>query len=417
MRSGDYYLPAVALGIAFAIKLPALWRGWREPLIRSVHSVLVTAGACFFLAAPPTISAVNRLTGVPNLSAPLVYCVMGAFSCACLVLIVNWRGGPRERVRRGARRWITAYGVAVVAIPALFALGDAPVERLRDFDTHYATTPFIREMIVIYLVAHIVSAAMTTAMCLHWLKAVRQWLRTGLVVLVAGFLSNLLFGVSKLTAVVARWTGRDWDGLSTEVAPPLAALGGVVTTIGFLLPLVGPRLTDAALIWRTYLRLGPLWRRLRALPGDHPPLPAIPWWAPADLRLTVRETVIHDELLGLHPFLDDRVRRHAHDTALADRATPEQARMAGLAAMLLTAMESRTSAPPPDTGPPSPDDPVAPSGAHALTTALAPGRDRLLLLSHALRSAPPPTTRRGAVDTSGPRSSAGEQKSPYPPTR
>src|SRR4029078_4307886 len=105
MRDSDYYLPALALGIAFVAKLPALRRGWRNPLVRSVCFLVFAAGICFFFAAPPTIKAVNDLTGVPNFSGPLVYCIMSAFSCACLVLIVNWRGGPPELVRRSSRRW------------------------------------------------------------------------------------------------------------------------------------------------------------------------------------------------------------------------------------------------------------------------------------------------------------------------
>ncbi|MFI1015101.1 MAB_1171c family putative transporter [Streptomyces sp. NPDC020965] len=380
MRNSDYYLPAVALGIAFVAKLPALKRGWRDPLVRSVHFLLFTAGVCFFFAAPPTISAVNRITGVSNLSGPLVYCIMCAFSCACLVLIVNWRGGARERVRRGVRRWILAYGAAIVALPVLFVLGDAPVERLRDLDTYYANTPFIREMIITYLAAHIVSALVTTTMCLRWARAVGQWLRIGLVVLVFGFVFNLLFGVSKLTAVVARWTGRDWDALSTTVAPPLAAAGGLVTTVGFLLPLVGPRLSDLGRAWLTYARLGTLWRRLRVLPREDAPLPMIPWWAAPGLRLTVRETVIHDELLRLQPYLDDRVRRRAYDASIVAHAPREHARSVSVAAMVLVAVAARLGGDAPG------DEESSRAGAEALTAALSPGRERLVRLSRTLRS-------------------------------
>ncbi|MGW6460243.1 MAB_1171c family putative transporter [Streptomyces sp. NPDC055078] len=381
MRNSDYYLPAVALGIAFAVKLPALRRGWRDPLVRSVHFLLCTAAVCFFFAAPPTISAVNRITGVPNFSAPLVYCIMGTFSCACLVLIVNWRGGPRERVRRSSRTWIAVYAAAVTAVPVLFVLGDAPVERLRDLDTYYAGTPFIREMIVTYLAAHIVSAVVTTAMCLRWARVVGQWLRLGLVVLVIGFVLNLCFGLAKLTAVVARWTGRDWDALSTALAPPMAAAGGLITTAGFLLPLLGPRISGVRRAWLTYTRLGALWREVRQERGEPGPLPSIPWWAPPELRLTVRETLIHDELLRLQPYLDDGVRRRAYETAIAARATEEHAGTVGVAAMLAAAVAARRSGPAPDE-----DAEGARTGADALTAALSPGRERLVRLSGALRS-------------------------------
>ena len=82
---------------------------------------------------------------------PLVYLLLSAFSGSCLVLIINWRGGPPETTRRLSRRWIAGYGAVCAAIVLLFVLGEAPVERLRDFDTYYANTPYIREMIVLYL--------------------------------------------------------------------------------------------------------------------------------------------------------------------------------------------------------------------------------------------------------------------------
>ncbi|MFI6288976.1 MAB_1171c family putative transporter [Streptomyces sp. NPDC051018] len=384
MRNSDYYLPAIALGIAFVAKLPALRRGWRDPLVRSVHFLLFSAAACFFFAAPPTITAVNRITGIPNVSAPLVYGIMCAFSCACLVLVVNWQGGPAERVRRGSRRWIAVYGVAIVAVPVLFALGDAPDERLRDLDTYYANTPYIREMIITYLAAHITSACVTTLLCLRWARAVRQWLRAGLTVLVIGFILNLGFGVAKLTAVVARWAGADWDHLSSAVAPPLAAVGGLITTVGFLLPLLGPQFSDIWRAWITYTRLGVLWRRLRPVRGEATPLPVIPWWASPELRLTVRETVIHDELLRLQPYLDDRVRRRAYESAITGSAPREHARTVGVAAMVAAAVEARRTGRIPE------DDEQAAvhaqAGAEALTAALSPGLERLVRLSGAFAS-------------------------------
>ncbi len=382
MRNSDYYLPSIALAIAFIAKMPALWRGWRNPLVRSVCFLVFTAAVCFFFAAPPTILAINDLTGVPNFSAPLVYGIVCAFSCACLVLIVNWRGGPAETVRRSTRRWLVGYAAAIVALPVFFALGDAPVERLRDLDTYYARTPFVREMIVTYLVAHLVSAVVTTTLCLRWARAVGDWLRVGLVVLVIGFVLNLAFGIAKLTAVIARWTGRDWDFLSTTVAPPIAAAGALIVTVGFLLPLLGPRVSGVCGAWITYRRLGPLWRQLRAVQTDRSSLPRISRWAAPELRLTVRETVIHDELLRLQPHLDDHVRQRAREAALHGNASAEKADVVGVAAMVIAAVEARAGT----TGRGPDDGHGTTAGAEALTASLSPGRTRLVQLSRALRS-------------------------------
>ncbi|MEU5400007.1 MAB_1171c family putative transporter [Streptomyces sp. NPDC005963] len=383
MRNSDYYLPSIVLALALAAKLPGLRRGWRDPLVRSVHFVLFTATSCFVLAAPATIALINRLTGTPNIAAPLVYCFLCAFSCTCLVLIAYWRGGPPSRVRRVTRGWMAAYGTVIALLPVLFALGEAPVERLRDFDTYYADTPYLREMIVLYLLAHTVAAAVTTLMCLLWARAVGQWLRVGLCLLVAGFFFNLSFGLAKLTAIGARWAGGNWDALSTTAAPLLASAGGLTTAIGFLVPLLAPRFTAALHAGLTYTRLGALWHWLsRAQPGAEPPRrPRIPWWAAPELRLTVRETVIHDELLRLQPYLDDRVRRRAYASAVVGYAPRRYARAVGVAAMVVTAVEARREGQPPGEG----TDP-AQSGVHALTAALSPGREGLVRLSQILRS-------------------------------
>src|SRR5262249_43479005 len=190
MDGSSYYIPAAAMGVALAVKAPALSRSWRDPLLRSVCALIALAGLVFCFAAPPTIAKVNEFTGITNVSAPLVYCLMSAFSASCLVLVVNWRGGPPEETRRTSRRIIAGYGVVVAALITLFVLGRAPVQRLVDFDTYYARTPYISGMIVLYLAALTVAGVSMNIMCGHWALQVRGWLRAGLLIIVAGYLFN-----------------------------------------------------------------------------------------------------------------------------------------------------------------------------------------------------------------------------------
>ncbi|MFF3553999.1 MAB_1171c family putative transporter [Streptomyces tsukubensis] len=407
MRSSDYYVPSAFLALVFVAKLPALVRGRNNPLIRSVCALVGTAGLCFFFGAPPTISAVNELTGIPNVSGPLVYMIMGVFDCSCLVLIVNWRGGPPDRVRRRTRQWITVYAVATVALPVLFFLGEAPEERLRDLDTYYATTPYIREMIVLYLGAHLLSATVTTVLCLRWARHVGGWLRAGLTVLVCGFVLNWAFSATKLTAVVAAWSGRDLSGLSTGAAPPVAAVGALVTAVGFLLPLVGPRLDDQATSWTAYRRLAPLWRLLRTTPGEAGGPAGASWWASPRTRRTVRETLIHDRLLTLGPRLDDGVRQRATELAAAEGASAADAAAAGLAAMVRAAV-AETGAAEPEPEPEETGTADRPgwgvsAGAAALTAAVRPGSGGLVPLARAVGRAEPSERREGTDGgTAGP---------------
>lgn len=341
MDGSSYYFPAVAMAIVLVIKTPALLRDWRDPLLRSVCALLLLAGLVFCFAAPPTIGEVNRVTGVTNVSAPLVYVLLSTFSASCLVLIINWRGGPPEVTRRLTRRWIAGYGAVSAAIVVLFALGDTPAERLRDFDTYYANTSFIREMIVLYLAAFSVAGIAMVVMCWRWALQVRGWLRAGLLIIAFGFLSNVPYSALKFTAVVARWNGGNLDDLSTYVAPLVASAGAQISAVGFCLPLACQRIGDSWTTWSTYRRLGPLWRELRPVADHGERAVRMSWWSPVQLQVTQRESDIHDGMLNLHPYFDSEVRSRAYAAAVASGSAPDEARAEADAAMVTAAVRAR----------------------------------------------------------------------------
>jgi hypothetical protein len=345
MDGSSYYIPAVAMGVALTVKAPALSRSWRDPLLRSVCALLALAGLVFFFAAPPTIARVNDVTGITNVSAPLVYCLLSAFSASCLVLVVNWRGGPPEETRRTTRRIVAGYGAVILALITLFALGHAPVERLVDFDTYYARTPFMREMIVLYLVALTVAGVAMSFMCGRWALQVRGWLRAGLLIIVTGYLFDLAYLTTKFAAVIARWNGHDLDYLSSDAAPVLASAGAQISAVGFCLPLACRRVGDSWNAWSTYRRLGPLWRELRPVSAHGDRGVRISWWSPVDLQVTQRESDIHDGMLSLYPYFDSKVRSRAYDAAVAAGSDPVQARAEADAAMVAVAVRARTADP------------------------------------------------------------------------
>ncbi|MGW1894863.1 MAB_1171c family putative transporter [Streptomyces sp. NPDC002004] len=337
------YVPASVLFGAFVFKMPGMLRARHDPLLRSVCLLLLMGSAVFCFAAPPTIAAVNRWTGVPNFSAPLTYCVLSVFSASCILLIVNWRGGPADWTRRASLWFIGAYSVVTVLLIVLFALGDAPVERLRDLDTYYANTPFIREMIVLYLLAHTVAGTVMAVLCRRWSLEVHGWLRAGVVLIVIGYVLDLGFDTAKFAAVVARWTGHNWDTLSTDAAPPLASLAAMIVAVGFITPLTGQRLTETWRNWASYHRLGALWDTLRrAAPRPGASVP-IPWWSAPSLRLTQREADIHDALLALEPYLDPAVRESAWAAALAAGVPTSEARALAEAAAITAAITTRAA--------------------------------------------------------------------------
>ncbi|MYW47682.1 hypothetical protein GT346_31330, partial [Streptomyces sp. SID161] len=156
----SFWIPTAVLTAALVIKLPSIIRLWRDPLMRAVGGLLLLACAVFVFCTPSTIARVNRLTGVPNFAAPWCYSLITAFCGCCLLLIITWRNGPagRSAATRRARHWVVgAYAGVIVALWALFLLAGPHEERLRDLDTYYATTPFLREEILLYLGAHAVA--------------------------------------------------------------------------------------------------------------------------------------------------------------------------------------------------------------------------------------------------------------------
>ncbi|CAM5576270.1 Integral membrane protein OS=Streptomyces tendae OX=1932 GN=GUR47_10260 PE=4 SV=1 [Streptomyces tendae] len=145
------YLAAFVFGMTSVLLLRRPRRALRNPLAVSTCVSILLGALVFVCAAPATLARVNALTGIPNFGAPLTYGMICAYSCAVLVLLINWRGGPRALVRRLVLRCVAVYGVLVAAVVVLFALADARTERLTDLDTYYAGTPFMREMILLYL--------------------------------------------------------------------------------------------------------------------------------------------------------------------------------------------------------------------------------------------------------------------------
>ncbi|MFH8494766.1 MAB_1171c family putative transporter [Streptomyces coeruleorubidus] len=355
--SVSFWLPIGALTIALAMKLPSLVRMWRDPMLRAVGGLLLFACAVFVFASPSVIGWTNRVTGVPNIAAPLVYSLLTALCASWLLLIVAWRNGLSDRsgsTRRAARWVVFAYAAVVVALWVLFWLADVPVERRRDLDTYYANTPFMREEILLYLLAHTVACSVTARLIWNWVRTdgLDAWLRWGLRFLGVGYATNLLFDVTKLTAVVARMTGHDLDWLSTYVAPSAACLSATMVAIGFIIPHGGQYLHERWRIRLAHWQLRPLYLLLRTVNGGGAPFTPR---ATGELRLIRRETYIRDVLLQLSRHLDEELRERSYDAALGLGFEPGRAKALAAAVTILDAVAARERAPQTDSA-------AAPSG-------------------------------------------------------
>ncbi|MFK4148240.1 MAB_1171c family putative transporter [Streptomyces sp. NPDC004065] len=355
----SFWLPTAVLGTALVIKLPSIVKMWRDPLLRAVGGLLLFACAVFVFAAPGTIHWTNRVTGVPNISAPWVYSLLTALCASWLLLIIAWRNDLADRAaqtRRATRLVMSVYAGVVVALWVLFALADVPVERLRDLDTYYANTPFMREEILLYLFAHTVACSITARLIWNWIRTdgLDAWLRWGLRFLGVGYATNLVFDASKLTAVVARWTGHDLDWLSTDLAPSAACVSATLVAVGFIVPHVGQYLHERWRVRRGHWRLRPLYRLTRTVTGGRVPFAPR---ATSELRLIRRETFIRDALLQLSRHLDEELRARSYGAALALGHEPGRAQALAAAVTVLDAVAARQRCPEADSasGPSGPD--------------------------------------------------------------
>ncbi|MFE4209438.1 MAB_1171c family putative transporter [Streptomyces goshikiensis] len=357
-ENSGFWVVSGLMWLAFLGKAPGL-RHNRDPLYVLVCGVLLLGGTCFACANPDVIGVVNAATGIANVSAPLVYAMLTVESALVLTLIIYWRDWSPEKAGRWVRWLMVAYGLAVIGIVALFALGDAPVERRVDFDPYYARTPFIREMILLYLAAHTVAGVMATVLCVRWAAGVTgpKWLRRGLRVLILGFALNIGLDGSKLLAIAARWCGGTrWDWLDSEVSRGFAFACTLFTGIGFVLPMVGGSVERTLWAKRVFLRLGPLWRALReATPAVAAALP-VPWWD-VELKATRRVAEVQDGRLALRPYRNPDVARAAAARASALRLAPAKVAAAVEAAVLVDAMAAKAASG--DAEPPLLDDGTA----------------------------------------------------------
>lgn len=328
-----YAVPTVLLAAALLLKLPTFLRAWRDPEVLATTLLLFWATSALVVIIPVNIERLNELTGVPNIAAPWAYSFLTASCATGLTMIMRWREEPSPRRRRRIRRIYWIYAGVIAALWVTFILADAPHERIYDLDTYYAGTPWMREHILLYLVAHLASCLTAVYMLWKWFHEVgNPWLKTGVVLLQIGFASGLVFDAAKLTAITARWCGADWDWLSTKAAPPFALTEAALVAVGFIIPQVGPAIKRLARDQSEYLRLRPLHRALRAL---EPAAAAtrFGFWTPLDLRLLQRQQRIHDALRLLTPYFDTELYCKAYAQAAHNQTEAKARAIAGAVAV------------------------------------------------------------------------------------
>lgn len=330
-----FFFPLVAVvgAIALAYKIPALLRDPRSPTRRALVAMLACLVWAPTMNTPAVYLAFDRLVGVPNLARLVAHTGILGFAVSVQILLLHWTVPQPARWRTWMR--LASVAVAATAMMVLFIL--APVdESTVEFTVRYGDAPYIDQYMMVYL--GYFAVALVDIMRLSWRYArltSRPFLRLGLRLVTVGAALAVAYCVEKAGYVAARRFGVELfpAAVQESFSSILAVPGALLMLVGFTIPSWGPRVAampTSLRRYRTYRRLGPLWRLLHRATPEIALDPAAGRSTLAELRdleyrLVRRVVEIRDGWLALRPYLDrrtaDAARRLAQRAGLDDART------------------------------------------------------------------------------------------------
>ncbi|WP_444951206.1 MAB_1171c family putative transporter [Micromonospora ureilytica] len=270
------------------------------------------------VAIPPIATAIDQVSGLPNLAKVMAHAGALTISANAEIMLLHFALPPATAAAR-ARKWIWVTACAFLVMLGLFVYTltyDDPVL----LTVEYATDPVVTAYLLIFLLLGFFAYCFDiTRLCWSFARICgRPWLRRGLRITAIGAAFALLYSTNKIGYLVAYWAGYQPAG-ERQIAAVLVTIGALLITIGLTMPAWGPTLkvTRRWEDYHSYRRLEPLWRDLVAA---FPELELDPTLRrrPAAVRdtdyaLTRRVAEIRDGRLALRPYMETSV------TALAAR--------------------------------------------------------------------------------------------------
>ncbi|MEV0764799.1 MAB_1171c family putative transporter [Nocardia sp. NPDC050435] len=332
--------------LALLLRLPALIRK-PEPGLAALCVYFVSLMFTFGLSIPPVFVAVSTTLGVPNLAGVLTQ------SCALIagvvqqLVVLAW-SNPWEEAKRRIRRRLAFSGLVIAAMGILFALSVPQMTtKPHTFAVDSAQIPTYQAYLVLYLSCYALTLIETGRLCWRYSGEVGPGsLRRGLRVATIGSVFGLVYVAARAADIIAPHlggTGHPWE----PVARIGAAGAAILMMLGWSLPTWAPPLSGAwARVgrYRSYLRLGPLWRAVVevlpdiALAGPDSGGPGR--WLPRqlDFRLYRRIVEIRDARIQLQRYYSPTVTAvacsRAHREGLSEREVAAVVEAANLAAAI-----------------------------------------------------------------------------------
>jgi hypothetical protein len=312
-------------------KIRAVRRRPNAPSVRALCVGLLAFGSAFLILAPPHTVILSEFLRVPNSGRLLGNLLTLGSAGAMQVMMLHLVHPPEVARGRVKRRLIVLVGIAVAMTVLMLS---ANTENETNFVERYSTyTP-----ITVYQLLYLSFLAVAVVDLIHlsgrYSRHVDPMLKIGLRMVAAGGVLYAVHTGYKMTLIIGAWVHWPVPGDESAISTSLAAVGGVLIAGGTTLPVWGPR---ALTPWRwqrqyrSYRRLGPLWRRLTtAVPDvilaspDGLNSPARPWDIGTQLYRRVIE--IRDAQMLLTPFADQQTVSQAADDARNRGLTGDRAK-------------------------------------------------------------------------------------------
>ncbi|MFD1048051.1 MAB_1171c family putative transporter, partial [Kibdelosporangium lantanae] len=225
--------------------------------------VCLTGVACTVTTTSPLgYLAIGDLTHIPNVARPLGHFSMLVVVSATWALMLSL-SNPNSHWKSPWRTWWLLATVAAMTVA--FILSDTPENNIH-FASDYGDSPWVLEYWLIYisylLPVYVILFRLTRR---YAQLSARRSLRIGLHVITVGIVISAIYHVHKAVYFAALRFGWDYPAWLRE---PVDKYATVISMVLVLAGLTLPSWTWRAVMWlrqyRTYHRLGPLWRSLHA---------------------------------------------------------------------------------------------------------------------------------------------------------
>lgn len=307
---------------------------------------LVTLGLALTLRAPVIAGPVNDVSQVPNLTVLVGNGMTLISACSVLTVLGYFTEPTGPRARRRARLRLVLLVVALGAMTALFTGSSAspPAEFLE----HRSARSLAYVLIyVIYLAAGMTDAC---RLCVRYApQTPGRYLRLGLHLVASGSAIGILYCLVYGYNTVATHARLPLLGPSVLTSTLLPAGSCVLLVIGSTIGGWGPRLGEAFADYRSYRRLGRLWRALAEVAPEAIPAQDMTGLTIGQKRYR-RIIEIRDMILILRPYRDPAIAA----SAVAEGVSPAAREAAVIASAIRARREGRLPAGGPETVMPAP---------------------------------------------------------------